>query len=447
MKKSLLAVVWLPLLTGQLLWAQAGAPPMSASQPGTPPVEDFKPCTSNQAGKQFPQVNSERRVRFRIVSPQAQSITVGLGGRTVLSKDDTGAWVGVSRPLDEGFHYYTITIDGAEVPDPNSMFFYGSSRMGSGIEIPAKDQDFYALKNVLHGALREVLYFAKTTNAVRHIFVYTPPGYDKDPAKRYPVLYLQHGMGEDETGWGNQGRAGLIMDNLIDADKTQPFLIVMENGLNAGGGGRGGAPGGRGGAGRGGAPGAAPGGGAMGPALNEDQLFFAGAPAGPGGAPGAGGRAGGMGGRGAGGGRGGGFGGSNGFEQVLINDLIPFIDSNFRTQADQAHRALAGLSMGGMQTRTITMAHPDTFAYVGIFSGGTISAADVAENAAFKQKVKLVFMSYGGRENGSAGTKAAADSLNEAGIKGVAYTSPETAHEWQSWRRSLHEFAPLLFKD
>jgi enterochelin esterase-like enzyme len=450
MKKVFLRLVWLPLLAGQLAWAQAGPPQGAAPQPSTPPMEDFKPCTSNQAGKQYPQVNSERRVRFRMVAPQAQSVSVGLGGRTVLSKDDTGAWVGVSRPLDEGFHYYTITIDGAEVPDPNSMYFYGSSRMGSGIEIPAKDQDFYALKNVPHGELRETLYFAKTTSAVRRIFVYTPPGYDKDPSKRYPVLYLQHGMGEDETGWGNQGRAGWIMDNLIDADKTQPFLIVMENGLNAGGGGgRGGAPGGRGGAGRGGAPGAVPGGapagGAMGPTLNEDQLFFAAAPAGPGGAPGAGGRAGAGAGRGAPGGRG--MGGSNGFEQVLLNDLIPFIDGNFRTQADQAHRALAGLSMGGMQTRSITLAHPDTFAYVGIFSGGTISAADIAENATFKQKIKLVFMSYGSREGGSAGTKTAADALSEAGIKGVSYTSPETAHEWQSWRRSLHEFAPLLFRN
>src|SRR5690242_15199667 len=173
------------------------------------PVNDWKPATSNQGGKQYPQVNSEGRVKFRITAPKAQSVGVSFRDSGTFTKGEDGAWIGVTRPLDEGFHYYTINIDGADVPDPNSMFFYGASRWGSAVEVPARDRDFYALKDVPHGELREINYFAKTSKTNRHCFVYTPPDYDKDTTKRYPVLYLQHGAGEDETGWGRQGHAGL----------------------------------------------------------------------------------------------------------------------------------------------------------------------------------------------------------------------------------------------
>src|ERR1041385_7075723 len=186
-------------------------------------VDDWKPAASNQNGKEYPQVNSEGRVKFRIVAPQAQSVGVSFRDSSAFTKGEDGAWVGYTRPLDEGFHYYTINIDGAEVPDPNSLFFYGAGRWGSAIEVPAKDQDFYQLKNVAHGQLRQDLYFSQITNAVRQCFVYTPPEYDKDPGKRYPVLYLQHGAGENETGWGNQGHANLILDNLLAAGKAKPF--------------------------------------------------------------------------------------------------------------------------------------------------------------------------------------------------------------------------------
>ena len=160
-------------------------------------TEDFKPSTLNQPNQQYPQVNSQRRARFRITAPQAQSVTVGLGGRTVLTKDENGVWTGTTNPLDEGFHYYMINIDGAQVPDPGTKYFYGSSRWGSAIEVPAHDQDFYALKDIPHGQLREKLYFSKITNSWRRCFVYTPPEYDNELTKRYPVLYLQHGSGED----------------------------------------------------------------------------------------------------------------------------------------------------------------------------------------------------------------------------------------------------------
>src|SRR5665213_1393312 len=207
-----------------------------ASQSG-PAVEDFKPSSLNQNGKAWPQVNSERRVRARVVAAQAQSVMLDLGGKKyALAKGADGAWTGVSEPQDEGFHYYQIIVDGAQVPDPGSKFFYGASRWGSAIEIPAQDEDFYALKNVPHGQLREVLLPSKTTNATVRCFVYTPPDYEKNPSKRYPVLYLQHGAGEDETGWGSQGHAGLIMDNLIAEGKAKPFIIVMANGGGIGGG-------------------------------------------------------------------------------------------------------------------------------------------------------------------------------------------------------------------
>jgi enterochelin esterase-like enzyme len=406
------------------------------STPSTP-KDDWKPATSNQPGKQYPQVNSEGRVKFRIVAPKAESVTVSFRDSSSFTKGEDGAWVGYTRPLDVGFHYYTINVDGAEVPDPNSTFFFGANRWGSGVEIPAEDQDFYSAKNVPHGQLREILFFSKSTDSNRRAFVYTPPGYDQDVEKRYPVLYLQHGWGENEYGWGVQGRANLIMDNLIAEGKAKPFIIVMTYGMTndipLGGGrrGRGATPGT--GAARGDAPaGAAP----------------AGARGGTAEAPP--GRRGGRGGPG-------GF-NFSAFERVLIDELIPHIDANFRTLADQPHRAMAGLSMGGAQTRSIGLKHLDKFSHIGLFSGGSVSPNDIADIADFKDKVKLVFVSYGSREVGGGNRgggrggfggdpKANVDALKEAGINAHYYVSPETAHEWQSWRRSLREIAPLLFKD
>ncbi|RQW05268.1 esterase [candidate division KSB1 bacterium] len=364
-------------------------------------VEDFKPASTNQPGRDYPQVNSEGRVRARISAPEALRVLLDISAvKYDLVKDSTGVWTGDSAPQDEGFHYYQLWIDGAAVPDPNSLFFYGASRWGSGIEIPANDQDFYALKNVPHGQTREQLYFSKSSNNMRRCFVYTPPDYDKDTTKRYPVLYLQHGGGEDETGWPNQGKANLIMDNLIAEGKTRPFIIVMDNGTwswpeNVPRPPRGERP-------RGSWP------------------------------P---------------------EGWADGFKKTLIEDIIPMIDANYRTLADAEHRAMAGLSMGGMQTRVITLARPDVFSYVGMFSGGSISLDDVDKAPGFKENIKLVFISYGSRElenrrmSFGGDPKANTEALKEAGINTHFYVSPNTAHEWQSWRRSLHEFAPLLFTE
>jgi enterochelin esterase-like enzyme len=407
-----------------LLSLMAGVP--AFAQTSQPVVEDFKPSSLNQGGKEYPQVNSEGRVRFRVVAPQAQSVGVSFRGSSPATKGPDGEWIITSRPLDEGFHYYSINVDGADVPDPGTLFFYGAGRWGSAVEIPAKDRDFYAIKDVPHGQLRENIYFSKSTNAWRRCFVYTPPDYDKDPARRYPVLYLQHGAGEDETGWGSQGHANLILDNLIAAGKAKPFIIVMDNGGNIGG-----RPGG-------------------GPATRPAAAAVS-----AGAAPAAG-PAGGAASQPARGGPGGFAFNFGRFERVLLDEIIPYIDGNYRTLADQPHRAMAGLSMGGMQTKSITLTHLDTFSHIGIFSGGAIGAADIKDLAAAKAKVKVVFMSYGskegniGRSGGPSGperAKTAADELAKAGINAVSYVSPETAHEWQSWRRSLYQFAPLLFQE
>jgi enterochelin esterase-like enzyme len=408
--------------------AGRGAPPPLVIDT-TPPVEDFKRSVLNQLGRQYPEVNSQRRVRFRVVAPEAQNVAfemLGGNARYPMTKGADGAWVGVSNALDEGFHYYQIIIDGAGVPDPNSLYFFGANKWGSGLEVPAHDEDFYALKDVPHGQLREVRLYAKSAKAFTRCFVYTPPDYDKG-SKRYPVLYLQHGGGENEYGWGSQGYAGLIMDNLIAAGKIRPFLIVMSNG-------GGGAPG----AGRGAAPAGQPG--AAGRGGTGAPAGGAPAGAGRGAAPGA------QGGAAAPGGPGRGMNFNfSAFEHLLIDDIIPYVDANFRTQADAAHRAMAGLSMGGMQTHAIAPAHLDKFSHIGLFSGGSIPVSEIKDIADFTKKVRLVFVSSGSRENGAA-SKANVEALVKAGVRSVFYESPETAHEWLTWRRALYQFAPLLFQ-
>lgn len=367
-------------------------------------VEDFKVTPTTQEGKQYPQVNSEGRVRVSISAPEATKVQLDIGAvKYDLKKDEKGVWTGESAPQDVGFHYYQLNIDGASVPDPGSLYFYGASRWGSGVEVPSKDQDIFALKNVPHGQLRENQYYSKTSKTVRRVYIYTPPGYESG-SQKYPVLYLQHGMGENETGWGNQGHANLIMDNLIAEGKAVPFIIVMENSaVDLSG---------------------------M-PRPPRPQGAPAGAPR-PAGGPGAGMNN---------------FNFAGQFERILIDDLIPYVESNFRVIADQKHRAMAGLSMGGMQTRSIVMVNPDKFSYVGMFSSGTFVPTEIKDLDTFKKAGKLVFMSFGGREGGAARIGDAAAEWNKIGIKGVSYISPETAHEWHSWRRSLYEFAPLIFKD
>jgi enterochelin esterase family protein len=384
-------------------------------------TEDFKPASTNQEGKQYPMVNSQRMVRAQISAPEANSVKLDIGGvKYEMKKDANGVWTGESAPQDEGFHYYQLNIDGASVPDPGSKYYYGASRWGSGIDIPAADEDFYTVKNVPQGSVNEVYYYSSVTQQMRHGYIYLPAEYYANPTKKFPVLYLQHGMGENETGWGAQGKTGIIMDNLIAAGKAVPFIIFMDNGLNARKPGE--QPMGFGGPRPGGQRpqgGARPAGGQRPRMSGADFAKMARR-----------------------------MGGA--FEEVLIKDIIPMVEKNYRVIADADHRAMAGLSMGGMQTHGITLNNPKTFAYVGIFSGGTIGADELTDVPDFKATNKVLFMSAGGKEKGMAEGEGsvinAAEGLKKIGINAHSYISPETAHEWQTWRRSLYQFAQLLFK-
>ena len=414
-------------VTSLTAWAQFGAPRQNPTVPSVTEnvVEDFKPATTNQENKQFPAVNSQRMVRAQISAPQATFVGLDIAGKIYqMTKDENGVWTGTSEPQDEGFHYYQLNIDGASVPDPGSKYYYGASRWGSGIDIPAQDEDFYTVKNVPQGSINEVYYWSTVQGKMRHGYVYLPNEYYTNPTKKFPVLYLQHGMGENETGWSAQGKTGIIMDNLIAAGKATPFIIYMDNGLDTR---------------RPGDP-------------DPAQMRRMGSPQGPRpqGAP-----QGGPQGQRPQGGRPGGFGRGFGnfaeaFQQILLKDIIPMVEKNYRVIADTEHRAMAGLSMGGMQTHAITLANPTTFAYVGMFSGGTFNTEELKDAADFKKTNKVLFMSAGGRETrmaeGDGSVGKAAEDLKKMGINAHSYVSPETAHEWQTWRRSLYQFAQLLFK-
>ncbi|MEO5711912.1 MAG: alpha/beta hydrolase-fold protein [Luteolibacter sp.] len=373
------------------------------------PADDSKPAATNILGQAYPRIHPDLRAVVRIKAPEAQKMELDLMKKYPMTKDADGVWSATTEPLVPGFHYYSILIDGVAVCDPASETFYGMGRMASGIEIPTAGEDFYQIKDVPRGEIRERWYDSKTTGAPRRIFVYTPPGYDEDTLVRYPVLYLQHGGGEDERGWPNQGHLSHIMDNLIAEKKAVPMIVVMEKGYAR----KAGEPE---------VPLQPPsGGGAMPPDFS--RMFAA-------------------------------------LEEVFIKDLIPMIDRTYRTKADREHRAMAGLSMGGMQTFTIGLANLDTFAYLGGFSGGgggfgggtfdpkTAHGGVMADAKAFNDKVRLLYLSIGTAEGERFynSIKGYRDALEAAGIRTDYYESPGTAHEWHTWRRSLHEFAPKLFK-
>ena len=382
-------IYWMVSLMGMLAFGNG----QSQSQV----KEDFKPSEVNQPGKQFPQVNSEGRVRVQLEAPDAKYVKLDIGGvKYDLVKNEKGVWAGESAPQDEGVHYYQLNIDGASVPDPGTRYFYGAGRWGSGIEIPAHDQEFYALKDVPHGLVSEVNYHSEITGAWRRCFVYTPPCYNTSGEKRYPVLYLQHGSFEDETGWSAQGKASLILDNLIAEGKAQPMIIVMDNGYAI-------RPSGH-----------------VGMSQAPPAMVF---------------------------------------EEVMINEIIPMIDRKFRTIKHRQSRAIAGLSMGANQTMRIIMNNLDTFAYYGGFSG-TANYPSNAEidaenflNGAFRDgnnvndQIKVFWLGVGTTEPEvfPQSINAFRRMLDKQGIQYHYYESPNTAHEWLTWRRSLYQFAQLLF--
>jgi enterochelin esterase-like enzyme len=387
--------------------------------------DDCKPSVLNIPEAKYPCVYSDNRAMFRVVAPDAQKVTVRIGRGFDMTKGPDGVWSVTTTPLVVGFHYYSLQIDGATVADPSTMTYFGSGWQNSGIEIPEPaDGDYYRAKDVPHGHVGQQWYYSKITGKWRRCFVYTPPDYGTNAKAKYPVLYLLHGWGEDETGWYTQGHVDFIMDNLIAAGKAKPMIIVMDN-LNA----------------------VKPG---------ESAALFAarGLVPAPGAAP-AGGTPGAQAGRGApAGGRGGGF-NLSAFTDMMLTDLIPATERAYRVLPGPQNRAMAGLSMGGMQTFTTALNNLDKFAYLGGFSGScggrggtfdpkTSCGGAFAEPAAFNKKVKLLFLGIGSAEG--QGTKTFSEALTTAGIHNVYFESPGTAHEWLTWRRCLNDFAPRLFK-
>ncbi|MBZ5576212.1 MAG: esterase [Acidobacteriia bacterium] len=403
------SIVILALLNCGLCWAeQAG---------------DCVPSALNVSAAKYPCIYPDNRAMFRVIAPNATKVRVRIGSGFDMTKGPDGIWTVTTTPLVVGFHYYGLEVDGATVADPSTMAFFGSGWLNSGIEIPEPDTDadYYHAKDVPHGRVSEQSYYSKVTGRWRQAFVYTPPDYGSNPKAHYPVLYLLHGWGEDETGWTRQGHVDFIMDNLIAAGKAKPMIVVMDN-LNA----------------------VKPG---------EDGSIFAGrglvpaprsAPptAGPGRAPVS---------------SGGGLASFTGatFTEMMLTDLVPTVERTYRVLPGRENRAMAGLSMGGMQTFLTTLSNLDKFTYVGGFSGScggrggsfdpkTSCNGAFADPAAFNRKVKVLFLGIGSAEG--PGTKNFSDQLTQAGIHNVYFESPGTAHEWLTWRRCLKDFAPRLFR-
>jgi enterochelin esterase family protein len=383
-------------------------------------VDICTPSVYNVPSAKYPCVYPDNRAMFRVIAPNAQRVSVRIGQGFDMAKGPDGIWSVTTTPLVIGFHYYSLQIDGATVADPATMTFFGSGWQNSGIEIPEPGGDFYQAKDVPHGHVNQQSYYSKVTAKWRRALVYTPPDYATNSKGRYPVLYLLHGWGEDETGWYAQGHVDFILDNLIAAGKAKPMIIVMDN-LNA----------------------VKPG---------EDGTIFAGRglapppaspfPAGRGAAPA---------------GRGGGLASFTGatFTEMMLTDLMPMVERSYRVLPGRENRAMAGLSMGGMQTFLTTLANLDKFAYIGGFSGScggrgaafdpkTACSGAFADSAAFNKKTKLLFLGIGSVEGPA--TKTFSDQLAKAGIHNVYYESPGTAHEWLTWRRSLNDFVPRLFR-
>jgi hypothetical protein len=330
MKQILLSILLIVFLFCTVCFAQTG---QALIVPDA--VDSAHPSPYNLYGAKFPRIEPDGRVTFHFNAPDAQKVQVSITNVPHdMIKGDDGVWTYTSEPQDKGYHNYWMIVDGAVVLDPATNAFIGYGHMCNGFEIPDPEGSFYELKDVPHGSVLIKNYFSKTTNSWRHIFVYTPPGYETNSSTRYPVLYLQHGGGEDERVWIEMGRTNVILDNLITEGKARPFIVVMETSAAYKPGEVPPQP-----------PQPRPAGERQRPpeAVARLRMSFS----------------------------------FDTYKEVMINDLIPFIDSNFRTLSDGNNRAMAGLSMGGMVTRTVTLANLDKFAYIGLFSGGSFSMEDV----------------------------------------------------------------------
>ncbi|WP_315083468.1 sialate O-acetylesterase [Bacteroides heparinolyticus] len=358
-------------------------------------MKSTTPASTNMHGCDFPRLDKENRAYFRIHSPHVKRLQVDICGKKYdMSKDENGWWTVKTEPLVVGFHYYFLLVDGFSVIDPMTTTFFGCSRMAGGIEVPEGEEgNYYRTQHVPHGQVRTCTYYSETQQRFRRCVVYTPAEYETKPKKRYPVLYLQHGMGEDETGWSTQGLMYNIMDNQIAEGKCVPMIVVMESGdVEVGFRPR------------------------PGKDVNEERNLYGAS-----------------------------------FAKLMINDLIPMIDKTFRTYTDREHRAMAGLSWGGKQTFDITLTNLDKFSYIGGFSGAIFGLnvkhafnGVFTDASAFNKKVHCLFLGCGTEEN--MGTAQLVKSLRDMGIRVASYESQGTAHEWLTWRRCLNEFLPNLFK-
>ena len=364
-------------------------------------ADDGRPAISNLMNAQYPRVYPDGRVVFRLAAPKAGIVQLA-GALTPapvdMSRGEDGAWTITIPPPAPGFHYYWFLVDGVPVNDPSSDTYFGWARPTSGIELPKAGEDFYFPKDVPHGHVRMQWYLSKTTGEWRRAMVYTPPDYDYSGRTRYPALYLQHGAGEDETGWTKQGRANFILDNLIAAKKAKPMIVVMDKGYAF-------------------RPGEAPQSGPRRPG-SPDVLA------------------------------------ASTFERVIVDDLIPLIDRTYRTLPDRDHRAIAGLSMGSRQALQIGLRNLDKFSWIGLFSGATVAGnldtgydGVFRDAAAFNKRVHLLWIGAGTAETRlMEALESSSALLKQRGIRHVTFTSEGTAHEWHSWRRHLHDFAPRLFR-
>ncbi len=375
---------------------------------------NFTPASSNVLDAQYPRVDSNSRVQIRFKAPEATKVRVNFwsGPKADMEKQADGFWAFITPPMAPGLHYYTVIVDGAEVSDPGSTAYFGGSKWASAVEVPEVGTTYYLPQNVPHGQVRQIWYHSNVTGTWRDAFVYTPPAYDSQPKQRYPVLYLQHGGGEDESGWTRQGKANFILDNSIASGKAKPMIVVMANGYAR----RGGEP----------APDLAgkPFGSPEMRKAMQDMM--------------------------------------SAFEDDMTQALIPFIDSTFRTIPDRDHRAMAGLSMGGMQTFHVTFEHLELFSYIGGFSGAanvfamgngkldpkTAFNGAFADPDTFSKRVHLLWIGVGTDEpeRMKQGIEQLHAALDQANIGHVFYESPGTNHEWQTWRRDLNDFAPRLFQ-
>ncbi len=359
-------------------------------------LEVGRPAASNVPGRQYPYIYSDRRVTFRVKAPEAKRVqVVGRSGKNVFSKQpidlirsEDGMWIVTTPSLPPGFHYYQLIIDGTPVNDPSSQTYFGWGQPTSGLEIPDAKLDFYEAKPVPHGEVRERWYHSQVTRELRRVYVYTPPSYDADTKRRYPVLYLQHGAGESERAWTEQGKANFILDNLIATGKAKPMIVVMDNGY----------------------------------AHKEGVVLPPGSW------------------------------GIEAFEEVVLLDLIPLIDSTYRTIPNREYRAIAGLSMGGGQALEVGLNNLDKFAWVGGFSSllrdfdVKKSYASVFNNVVnVNRKLRLLWLGCDTQDQFYQSNLAADEALEKAGIKHVWVTG-SGGHEWQVWRRYLHDFVPKLFR-